>query len=156
MSQRSFALEKAPQLKELLLQAPDTSEFVEIVIDKFQQNFRKAHGMFFTPYALALQMVESAFALWRQKHVGLKALKKIRILDPACGDGEFLLAALNVLLKARRELEAGQPDEKIIASILKNNLFGIDCDKNVLEIMQSRFEYVYSQQINSKHVINKN
>ncbi|WP_276300990.1 BREX-5 system adenine-specific DNA-methyltransferase PglX [Halorussus lipolyticus] len=52
---------------------------------------------------------------------------KIRVLDPACGTGHFLLYAFDVLERIWRDATDVDPAE-IPARILKHNLHGIDID----------------------------
>ncbi|MBE8540188.1 Eco57I restriction-modification methylase domain-containing protein [Geoglobus acetivorans] len=52
-------------------------------------------------------------------------LKKVRIVDPACGSGAFLVAAFNVLRELRRKL--GLPvDYEGKKEIIRENIFGVD------------------------------
>lgn len=70
------------------------------------------------------------------------ALRKIKIIDPACGSGAFLIEAFDFLLKYNQML-----DEKIFnmtgtknlfddttREILENNIFGVDLNKESIEI----------------------
>jgi len=71
-------------------------------------------------------------------------LDHIRILDPACGSGAFLIQALNRLVEEYRwvvaEMERinGQPglfdQEAIIRSILSHNIYGVDINQESVEI----------------------
>ncbi len=80
---------------------------------------------------------EAAAAYWQR-------LQRIRILDPACGSGAFLIVALKTLERefaataaAARQVGAiaTLPDEAAItAMILANNLFGVDINPASVEI----------------------
>lgn len=62
------------------------------------RGLRKALGEFFTPQWLADRVVEKAFEL-----SGFDPSDKVRYLDPTCGSGTFLVAAMNrALLSAKR------------------------------------------------------
>jgi hypothetical protein len=84
-----------------------------------------------------------------------EAIEKIKICDPACGSGSFLLGAFHYLIEYHREWYAGagtaeqkkyrddfytnadnevQLTLKKKAEILKNNLFGIDIDREATEV----------------------
>lgn len=58
--------------------------------------------------------------------------REIRVLDPACGSGHFLLYAFDLLHKMYAE--AGFAPEEIPTLILANNLFGIDIDLRATQI----------------------
>ena len=61
----------------------------------------------------------------------------LKILDLSCGSGAFLTRALDELLKHRAQLEGraitelGQADR---LSVLSSNIFGVDLDKQAVEI----------------------
>ena len=57
---------------------------------------------------------------------------ELKVLDPACGSGHFHLYAFDVLAELYEE--SGMPRTEIPASILKNNLFGIDIDRRAAQI----------------------
>lgn len=72
-------------------------------------------------------------------------LKKIKVLDPACGSGAFLNQAFDYLLeehnwlnKQRDLLKGGQSSifalDSVQRSILKNNIFGVDLNEESVEI----------------------
>ena len=67
-------------------------------------------------------------------HVPTRPLQpqEVRVLDPACGSGHFLLYAFDVLLAAQSEL--GVPPEQAATAILGNNLFGVDIDWRACQI----------------------
>lgn len=61
-----------------------------------------------------------------------KKLEEIKILDPACGSGNFLLYAFELLYKMY--LEQGYNEEEIPSLILKYNLHGIDIDDRAVQL----------------------
>jgi len=71
-------------------------------------------------------------------------LLQITILDPACGSGAFLNAALSFLMAEHRlidEMEAKVAGSSLVFqdvenSILENNLFGVDINEESVEIAQ--------------------
>lgn len=71
-------------------------------------------------------------------------LLQITILDPACGSGAFLNAALTFLMNEHKlidEMEAKVAGSSIVFqdienSILENNLFGVDINEESVEIAQ--------------------
>jgi hypothetical protein len=63
-----------------------------------------------------------------------KDLREIRVLDPACGSGHFLIYAFDVLWRAYREAEPEIPPAEHAATILELNLFGIDIDLRACQL----------------------
>ncbi len=67
-----------------------------------------------------------------------ESVRAIKLLDPACGSGHFLVIAFGLLVALYRE-EARHTgttttDKEIAESILENNLFGIDIDPRAIQI----------------------
>lgn len=63
-----------------------------------------------------------------------KSVREIKILDPACGSGHFLVYAFDVLYRMYMEEEPNIQESKIPALILKNNLHGIDIDLRAVQL----------------------
>ena len=70
------------------------------------------------------------------------SLRAVKLLDPACGSGHFLVVAFEQLFWLYREearqrgLEgaSGWSDGEIVRSIVENNLFGLDLDPRAVQI----------------------
>ncbi len=58
---------------------------------------------------------------------------EFKVLDPCCGSGHFLVAALQMLIPIRMERE-GLNAKEAIDAVLSQNLHGLDIDKRVTEI----------------------
>lgn len=63
-----------------------------------------------------------------------KSVREIKVLDPACGSGHFLIYAFDVLYRMYLEAEPETPREDIPRLILDNNLFGIDIDLRSVQL----------------------
>ena len=76
----------------------------------------------------------------------LEELKKIKILDPACGSGIFLLSIANLLfnlknliylkLEIKPQYQSKDLIWRIKTEILTNNLYGMDIDKSAIKICE--------------------
>jgi len=64
----------------------------------------------------------------------VRSVREIKVLDPACGSGHFLVYAFNVLYRMYQEDEPETPREDIPQLILENNLFGIDIDLRSVQL----------------------
>ena len=60
-------------------------------------------------------------------------LSELKIIDPCCGSGHFLVAIFLMLVPMRIELEGLTADEAV-ESVIKDNLHGLDIDQRVTEI----------------------
>jgi hypothetical protein len=58
---------------------------------------------------------------------------ELRVLDPCCGSGHFLVEGFNLLVRLRIEEEGASVDEAIRA-VLEENLFGLEIDARCTQI----------------------
>jgi hypothetical protein len=67
-----------------------------------------------------------------------ESVRAIKILDPACGSGHFLVIAFGLLTALYREearhFRTTVTDRDIAESVLENNLHGIDIDPRAIQI----------------------
>jgi type I restriction-modification system DNA methylase subunit len=104
---------------------------------------RKEQGIYYTPTYIVDYIVKNTLGeLLKNKKVDVK---KIRVLDLACGSGSFLIKAFDILnehySKHDKDYTQAQLDttgegttftKKV--EILHNNIFGVDLDKQAIEI----------------------
>ena len=126
---------------------------------------RKKQGIFYTPSFVVSYMVNMAFkALSNGKKIDVN---KIRILDPACGSGSFLIKSYDFLYshfqKTDRkfhqtmlaaEIEGGVYSKKL--QIVKENLFGVDLDKVATEIIQLNLMLKLAEKKHQLPILQKN
>ena len=115
---------------------------------------REAGGVFYTPSYIVDYIIQNALRKLLEGKTP-KEVAKIKIVDPACGSGSFLLKAYQYLLdwhtdyykadylkrnKQSKGLKTDTitPDGKLSAAVKKqiliNNIFGVDIDINAVEI----------------------
>jgi type I restriction-modification system DNA methylase subunit len=72
----------------------------------------------------------------------IESLETIKVLDPACGSGHFLTAMLSQILRVKEDLLITIKENieryKLKRDIISQNLFGVDIDKNAVEIARLR------------------
>lgn len=83
-----------------------------------------------------------------------KRVREIKVLDPACGSGHFLVYAFDVLFRMYREAEPETVVEDIPRLILENNLFGIDIDLRAVQLAALSL-YLKAKSYNQKLKITK-
>lgn len=106
---------------------------------------RKAGGVYYTPQYIVDYIVENTVGKLIDGKTP-KEIEKIKIVDPACGSGSFLLGAFKYLLNYHQNyFYKKSPDSKELnpdgtlttiekRKILTNNIFGVDLDENAVEV----------------------
>ena len=103
---------------------------------------RKEQGIYYTPSYIVDYIVKNTVGEYIRTH-SPEEIRKVRILDPACGSGSFLIRAYKELenyWKANSDFSQLTLDSEEFYSkkveILKNNIFGVDLDPKAVEIAQ--------------------
>jgi type I restriction-modification system DNA methylase subunit len=104
-----------------------------------EQAKRKEHGIYYTPEYIVDYIVKNTLGELLKEVKTEAELRRIRVLDPACGSGSFLIRAFDLFYEAYHGIrEKGQlaafKDFEIKKAILQNNLFGVDLDERAVEI----------------------
>ena len=119
-----------------------------------KEDVRKAGGVFYTPQYIVEYIVENTVGKLIEGKTP-KEIAEIKIVDPACGSGSFLIGAFQYLVKYHVKWYHDNPAEakraKALApsltgknggglttsekkKILLNNIFGVDIDVNAVEV----------------------
>ncbi|MBN3037652.1 MAG: N-6 DNA methylase [Candidatus Diapherotrites archaeon] len=108
------------------------------------KSHRKAQGIYYTPTYIVDYIVKNTLGELIKKKKPAD-VDKIRVLDPACGSGSFLIKAFDVLDdyyakndKSYAQSKLGGDGARITKKIeiLKNNIYGVDLDEKAVEIAQ--------------------
>ncbi|MBV9278968.1 MAG: N-6 DNA methylase, partial [Chloroflexi bacterium] len=71
-----------------------------------------------------------------------RTLSTLRVVDPACGEGDFLLGMLRLLARVRRwnGRTLGLPDDErtLSRSVVENNLYGVEAQGQALSLARRR------------------
>lgn len=108
------------------------------------KSHRKEQGIYYTPKYIVDFIIRNTLGVLLQER-GIDA-RKIRVLDPACGSGSFLIKAYDYLLRYRR-LKEGVDSQTMLdfekgvtftrkTQIVTENIFGVDLDVKAVEIAQ--------------------
>ncbi|HKZ45723.1 MAG TPA: N-6 DNA methylase, partial [archaeon] len=112
---------------------------------KLTENYthRKEQGIYYTPTFIVDYIVRNTLGkLLKEKETDIE---EIKVLDPACGSGSFLIKAFDVLNEhvrkndkdySQTQLDAETGTFKRKVKILQSNIFGVDLDKQAVEIAQ--------------------
>jgi len=97
---------------------------------------RKEQGIYYTPTFVTNYIVKETVGHFLKDHTHNEILN-MKILDPACGSGSFLIRAFDELLNYRagvRSKPVVELDQHERLQVLLSNIFGVDLDKQAVEI----------------------
>ena len=112
-------------------------------------NARKLTGSYYTPDSLVQELIKSALdpvieqRLAAQPESPIDALLNIRVIDPACGSGHFLLAAARRLAEKLAQLRAvdGEQTEqdfrRALREVVSRCIFGVDRNPMAIELART-------------------
>ena len=116
---------------------------------------RKAGGVYYTPQYIVDYIVKNTIGKLIDGSTGSpltpKEVSQIKIVDPACGSGSFLIGAYQFLLNWHKDfytqngkVSKGNKDNPLTPTgelttaekkrILLNNIYGVDLDSNAVEV----------------------
>ena len=112
-------------------------------------NERKLSGSYYTPGSLAQELRRTALdpvierAIRENPQDPRRALLRLRVLDPACGSGHFLLVAARALADAvaRLDSEGDLPDEAVrrraLREVVRRCIYGVDRNPLSVELCKT-------------------
>ncbi len=95
---------------------------------------RKEQGIYYTPKFIVDYIVQNALGPVLDRCKSINDLQKVKILDPACGSGSFLVAAMNFILKKYEDFSVKKIDGYLKIQVLQNNIYGVDLDQQAVEL----------------------
>ena len=98
---------------------------------------RRTSGAYYTPHELVARVggraIETALT-----EPALARVHALRLLDPACGSGAFLVYALERLADLRRELGEDEPLAAVRRDVLTRSIFGVDRNPTAVWLCELR------------------
>ncbi len=130
---------------------------------------KRNKGIYYTPPSIAHYLIQKSLLYYLRKNTNITSLKqlvesykrhinhlkqrvqKLKLLDPACGDGIFVKNAIKELIKLQfliykykeRELMGSNYKDSILKlkeNIISSNIYGVDNNKEVIETLRSTLE----------------
>jgi len=123
-------------------------EFISSIYEEFAK--KKGSGVHYTPGYIVDLMLDEVLP-WSSAEWDLK------ILDPACGSGIFLVKAYQRLINRWKKAH-GRPKVKVsdLRDLLLNNLFGVDTNHDAVRVASFSLYLAMCDEIDPKHVWQKN
>jgi hypothetical protein len=112
-------------------------------------NARKLSGSYYTPDSLVQELIKSALdpvieqRIATQPESPVEALLAIRVIDPACGSGHFLLAAARRLAEKLAQLRATDGEQTeldfrhALREVVSRCIFGVDRNPMAIELART-------------------
>lgn len=112
-------------------------------------NTRKITGSYYTPDSLVQELIKSALNPVIEQRLAsnptnpIDAILSIRVIDPACGSGHFLLAAARRLAETLAQLRASdgavkpQDYRHALREVVSRCIFGVDRNPMALELART-------------------
>lgn len=103
-------------------------ELISAIYEEFlYQEESGKDGAYYTPPMLVDFMLDQVLPWNDTKHA-------LRILDPACGSGIFLVEAYRRLVERWRKVYRHSPPRQVLSKILTTSIFGIDIKRQALRV----------------------
>ncbi len=95
---------------------------------------RKEQGIYYTPNYIVDYIVKNTLDPVLNKCKSIEDIKRIKVLDPACGSGSFLIKAAEIIFNRYIEIGFKGKKDLLKIQILKENIYGVDLDPQAVEI----------------------
>lgn len=120
-------------------------EFISSIYEEFVSNRINERGEHYTPIHLVDFMLDKILP-WSGTDWDLK------ILDPACGSGVFLVKAFQRLIYRWRNAHPGEePTAAFVRQILERNIFGVDLDATAVRVASFSLYLAMCDEIDPRH-----
>jgi len=124
------------------------------------ENLRKGQGAYYTPREIVHYMCQESLInyLTTETKIGVDKIRKlvvtkhfdgagelidrvlqnVKVCDPACGSGAFLVGMLHEIVSARRLLNHEKDEYHLKKEAIQNCIYGVDVDPGAVEIAKLR------------------
>ncbi|MEK6258076.1 MAG: N-6 DNA methylase [Planctomycetota bacterium] len=123
-------------------------EFISSVYERFLNSDRDANKAYYTPSHL-VDYVLDAVLPWEGDEWDL------RILDPACGSGIFLVKAFQRLIHRWKHKHGRDPLVSDLKPLLENNFYGVDYNPDAVRVACFSLYLAMADAIDPKHYITR-
>jgi len=120
-------------------------EFISSIYEEFVGKTGRGTGAHYTPAHIVDFMLDRVLP-WDSDEWDVK------VLDPACGSGIFLVKAYQRLIYRWKNAHSGeQPKAPILKQLLSRNLFGVDKDPHAVRVASFSMYLAMCDQIDPRH-----
>ena len=109
--------------------------------NKARGNARKSTGSYYTPACLVEQVLNTALDPLLEQCRTEGELLRLRVIDPACGSGHFLLGAARRMAETLAAIRAGGPYTqedflKAMHDVVSRCIYGVDINAMAIELVR--------------------
>lgn len=120
-------------------------EFISSIYETFVTERASGEGIYYTPPHLVDFILDRVLP-WDSKEWDMK------VLDPACGSGVFLVKAFQRLIHRWRKAHPGQTIRaEILRGLLEKNIFGVDKDPHAVRVASFSLYLAMCDEIDPKY-----
>lgn len=120
-------------------------EFISSVYEEFVSKSGESTGAHYTPAYVVDFMLDKVLP-WDSDQWDLK------VLDPACGSGIFLVKAYQRLIHRWKNANPGEePRARVLKQLLTHNLFGVDKDPHAVRVASFSLYLAMCDEIDPRH-----
>jgi N-6 DNA methylase len=123
-------------------------EFISSIYEEFLNEERDADKAYYTPAHLVDYILDSVLP-WDSEEWNVK------VIDPACGSGIFLVKAFQRLVHRWRKANGRSPRVGDLKPILSNNLFGVDKNREAIRVASFSLFLAMADAIEPKHYVTR-
>lgn len=121
----------------LLGRAPSVARRGAPIRLKPDSSRRRRKGSFYTPAFIVETIVEATFGRPLAAARSQEDLMELKLADPACGTGHFLVGALHRLASRMADLERKPPGADDLREVARSCLYGVDVDPLAVELARA-------------------
>lgn len=133
-------------------------ELISAIYEEFMSEEDEDHvnikkdGAFYTPQML-VEFVLNEVLPWPDEH---HKNYDLRIIDPACGSGIFLVESYKRLIARWKYAHQGKDiDENVLETLLHNNIFGIEKDPEAIKVTAFSLYLTFLNYVEPKKVLSQ-
>ncbi len=122
---------------------------VELISNIYEEFLPKVKGVVYTPPFLVDFLIDQCMPLQEL----IEETENYKVVDPACGSGVFLVAAFKRLVQAwRMNHNWKKPNVEVLQQILKTKIFGIDIQKESIQLAAFSLIIALCDQLSPKKI----
>jgi type I restriction-modification system DNA methylase subunit len=119
-------------------------DFISSIYEEFVSTQDDHNGSHYTPGHVVDFMLDKVLP-WKSTKWDLK------VLDPACGSGIFLVKVFQRLIYRWRRANRGDPNATDLRSLLSRNLFGVDINPHAVRVASFSLYLAMCDEIDPRH-----